>query len=273
MLSLRRISLIGSLLLILSGVVLAQRFGGGGFRRGGYPDRSEFPMWENPKGFEEDVFTFARIKYIPHYRRGWDGDYPEADWNISYRLQELTSLKVNPHPVVLELTDPDLVKYPFIFIIAPRSVVFTDAEAQALRSHLLNGGFLMVDEFWGTEQWDHFYLQMKRVFPELEPRELDLDHPIFHSVYDLRHKPQTVAIHIWQQGLSYHPLAGTERDNAPHYYGFFDKKGRMMAILCHNNDLVDGWEREGEDIEYFRKYSDKNSYPMGINIIFYAMTH
>ena len=108
----RKIALIIGLILFTTGFVLAQRFDGGGFRRG-YPDRSTFPVWENTPGYEDDVFTFARIKYIPHYRRGWDGDYPEADWNISYRLQELTSLKVNPHPVALELTDPDLINYPF----------------------------------------------------------------------------------------------------------------------------------------------------------------
>ena len=47
----------------------------------------------------------------------------------------------------------------------------------------------------------------------------------------------------------------------------------MMAIICHNTDLGDGWEREGEDPEYFRQFSEPKSYPMGINIIFYAMTH
>ncbi|MCB1122195.1 MAG: DUF4159 domain-containing protein [Verrucomicrobiae bacterium] len=251
----------------------AQRYGYGGYQRRLLPDRSEFPMWENHPEYEEDVFTFARIRYIPHYRRGWDGDYPEADWNISYRLQQLTSLKVNPNPAVIELTDPELFDYPFIFIIAPRSVVFSDAEAKALRQYLLNGGFLMVDEFWGPEQWDHFYLQLKRVLPEYEPRELSLDHEIFHNIFDLREKPQVTAIHFWRAGLKVHPVPGIELDPDPHFYGIFDKKGRMMAILCHNNDLVDGWEREGEDIEFFKQYSEKFSFPMGINILFYAMTH
>jgi len=237
------------------------------------PDRSEFPMWENDSGYERDVFTFARIRYTPHYFRGWDGDYPEADWNISYRLQELTSMKVNPYPVTLELTDPKLVEYPFIFLIAPRSVIFTDAEAAALRRHLLNGGFLMVDEFWGREQWDHFYRQIKRVFPRREPRELSLDHEIFHNVFDFKEKPQVVAIHFWRQGYTYHPVPGIENDHEPHFYGIFDDRGRMMALLCHNNDLVDGWEREGEDEGFFRQFSERCSFPMGINIITYAMTH
>jgi hypothetical protein len=258
---------------ITCSLVSAQWYGRGGRGRRRLPDRSEFPMWENEPAFKRDVFTFARIRYVPHYFRGWDGDYPEADWNISYRLQELTSIEVNPNPAVVNLTDPKLFEYPFIFIIAPRSVVFSDQEAAALRRYLSNGGFLMVDEFWGTEQWDHFYLQMKRVFPEREPYELTLDHEIFHNVYDLKEKPQVVAIHFWQQGYTYHPVRGTEHDHEPHFFGINDDRGRMMVLLCHNNDLVDGWEREGDDHEFFRRYSERCSYPMGINIITYAMTH
>lgn len=273
--------LVPSLLLLIStliGVVAAQRFdrrrfGRGSFRQPVVPDRSEFPTWENDPDFESDVFTFARIRYTPHSFRGWDGDYPDADWNISLRLQQLTSLDVNPNPVVLNLTDSNLLDYPFIFLIAPQSVVFTEPEVVALRRYLSNGGFLMVDEFWGTEQWDHFYWQMKRVLPDREPRELSLDHEIFHNVYDFDFKPQATAIHFWRQGYSYHPVPGIENDHEPHYFGIFDQSDRMMVLLCHNNDLVDGWEREGEDEEFFRKFSVRQSYPMGINIITYAMTH
>jgi len=53
----------------------------------------------------------------------------------------------------------------------------------------------------------------------------------------------------------------------------FDDQGRMMAIICHNTDLGDGWEREGENVEYFRQFSEKWSYPLGINIVVYALTH
>ena len=82
-----------------------------------------------------------------------------------------------------------------------------------------------------------------------------------------------VAIHFWRQGYRYHPVPGIEQDPDPHFYGIFDDRGRMMVILCHNNDLVDGWEREGEDEGFFRQFSERSSYPMGINIITYAMTH
>ncbi len=238
-----------------------------------FPSRSEFPTWTNPENFEKDVFTFARIRYTPHYHRGWDADYPDADWNLSWRLQQLTSLRVNPESVVIELTDPKLQDYPFLFLSAPYSVRFTDDEIVALRRHLLNGGFMMVDEFWGTIQWDYFCDQLTRLFPEFKPRPLSIDHEIFHMVYDFKEFPQATAIHFWQQGFSYHPVPGTETDHEPHFFGLFDKSDRMMILLCHNNDLCDGWEREGEDKEFFERFSVRNSFPMGINIITYAMTH
>ena len=58
-----------------------------------------------------------------------------------------------------------------------------------------------------------------------------------------------------------------------HFKALYDDKGRMMAIICHNTDLGDGWEEEGVDPWYFREFSEKKAYPMGINIVFYAMTH
>jgi hypothetical protein len=180
---------------------------------------------------------------------------------------------VNPDPVVIELTDPALPDYPFLFLSAPRSVIFTPAEAGALRRHLLNGGFMMVDEFWGTHQWTHFARELKKVFPEFKPVELSLDHEIFHIVYSFDKLPQATAIHFWRQGYDYHPVAGTESDHSPHFFGIFDRNERMMMLLCYNNDLVDGWEREGEDREFFERFSVRQSYPMGINIITYAMTH
>lgn len=59
----------------------------------------------------------------------------------------------------------------------------------------------------------------------------------------------------------------------PHYFGLEDDEGRLMAIFCHNTDLADGWEREGEDEYYDREFVFKKAYPMGINIVVYALAH
>ena len=121
--------------------------------------------WEINDEFLGDAFTFVRVRYTsmdsPSGRRGrwarWRTDYPDSDLNFSFRLQQLTSLKVNPTPVILDLTDERLFKYPFIYLIEPGALIFSDAEVLALRHYLQNGGFLMVDDFWGEHEWDNFY--------------------------------------------------------------------------------------------------------------------
>jgi hypothetical protein len=254
--------------------------GRGGMRGGGpseLGDRRGVPEWTNEERFKSDLFTFVRIRYSDGYSRGWGGwggrwrtDYPDSDLNFSFRLHELTSLPVDPHGKILELSDDALFDYPFIYLIEPGNMLLSEDEVTALRRYLLNGGFLMVDDFWGEWEWANFYREIKRVFPDREPFELPLEHEIFHCVYDLKMKPQVPSIHWWQRtGLTY------EREDAvePHYRGITDDKGRLMAIICHNTDLGDGWEREGESHEYFKEFSEKWSYPMGINIVTYAMTH
>ena len=76
------------------------------------------------------------------------------------------------------------------------------------------------------------------------------------------------AVRFRDEGITYERWDAQE----PHYRAIFDKKGRMMCIICHNTDLGDGWEREGNEY-YFQEFSLKKAYPMGINIVVYALTH
>ena len=275
------------IVVVTLGVTFAQRFS-----RDMRVDRRGVPDWKPDPAFEHDVFTFVRIEYGSgggyRDRRGGRGgrggwgrgggggyltDWPDSDLNFSYRLHQLTAMEVNPDGLILQLTDPELFHYPFIYIVEPGRLYFEQEEVDALRTYLLNGGFLMVDDFWGEAEWDNFYYQIKRVFPEREPVELSISHPIFHAVFDLKEKPQVPSINVAQQGRS--QGITWERPDAEevHFKGIFDDKGRMMAIICHNTDLGDGWEREGEDEWYFHEFSETKAYPMGINIVFYAMTH
>ena len=131
----------------------------------------------------------------------------------------------------------------------------------------------MVDDFWGEEEWKSLYGQIKRAFPQYDPVELDLDHPIFHYFYDIDEKPQVpmIAIGIKSQstGITW------EREDAKeaHYFGLENSEGRLMAVFCHNTDLGDGWERRGENEYYDREFCIPKAYPMGINIVLYALRH
>ena len=280
----RRIILALLLCAICSMALVAQQWG----RRGGNSDwrsvgRSGVPTWEVDKKFSKDLFTFVRIKYDSGgygYGRGgggWATDFRDSELNFSLRLQQLTSMKVDPEPIVLELTDPKLFDYPFIYIIEPGALTFHPEEVVALRRYLLNGGFLMVDDFWGDDQYYNFYQEIKRVFPDREPAEVPLEHEIFHCVYDLKEKPQLPSIGHAQAGRSTGVTWERSRDGSdtsvPHYRAIRDDANRIMVFICHNTDLGDGWEREGEDPWYFEEFSVKKAYPLGINIVTYAMTH
>jgi hypothetical protein len=238
------------------------------------------PNWTIPEPFKKDVFTFVRIKYrvdgkygLGHTRDRWMIDFPKADLNIAFRLQQLTSLKVNPDGRVLEITDKELFDYPFIYIVEPGRLTFSDEEAQILRRYLLNGGFLMIDDFWGETEWFNFEQELRLVFPDRDWFEIPQDHPVFHSVFDLKERPQIPGAPHFQKFLS--TGATWERPGCEevHYRGINDDKGRLMVIICHNTDLGDGWEREGYNEGYFEHFSEKSAYPLGINIVYYAMTH
>jgi Domain of unknown function (DUF4159) len=240
------------------------------------------PLWKNPEGFERDVFTFVRIRYSSFgggFRGGsrkWATDFPDADLNFSWRLQQMTSLKVNPRPIFLEITDPLLFRYPFIYICEAGQLTFTDEEIPILRRYLLNGGFLMFDDFWGDGEWENVAEQMKRVFPDRTFTDLPRKHPLFSAVFPL---PETLNLqcpNIRLGTASQYDGRTWERDDGDHeahIRGISDDKGRLMVIACHNTDNGDGWEREGENAYYFREFSEKKAYPLGINIIFYMMTH
>lgn len=253
-------------------------------RQAGRGQFLDFPTWPVSKELPNDVFTFARLRYNSGGGGGysrrfryskWLTDYPDADLNFSYRLQQLTSLQVSPKGAVVDIEAEQLRHYPFVYMIEPGDIHLNDEEAQVLREYMMKGGFVMVDDFWGVEEWDTFYIALKQIFPDREPQELPLEHEIFHMVFPLKVKPQIPSVG--------HAMAGRGRgitfewdkpgSETPHYRAIFDDKKRIVMMICHNTDLGDGWEEEGTDPWYFREFSEKYAYPLGINIVFYALTH
>jgi hypothetical protein len=221
--------------------------------------------------FKHDKFTFVRIRYSgirgPE-RDTWAVDFPDADLNLAARFEKVTGLPADPNGRILRLTDKDLHQFPFVYLVEGGNLALEDAEVAALRQYLLGGGLLMIDDFWGEAEWDSLKQQLQRVFPDREAKELDLKHPVFHSFYDITEKPQVPSISWALQGNT------TERPDAPqaHYRGMSDDKGRLMVIICHNTDLGDGWERADEVPEYYQQFSLPKAYPMGVNIVVYALT-
>jgi len=285
---LRRTFLILLATLVISGT-LAQfrRSDGGGSRPSAYHsggiDRGNIPTWTVNPQFPHDVFTFARIKYHSTGRErssyAWWTDFPDADLNLSYRLQELTSWKVDPDPKVVEITDPELFRYPWLFMSGAGNIILTEEEAGILRKYLMNGGFMMIDDFWGQAEWDGVYQALKQIFPEREPVDVPRTHPLFHSVFDIPNdlSLQTsnirAAIANKDSGVTWEENHQGGNTHDIHFRAILDDKSRIMVFICHNTDNGDGWEEETTDPWFFENYSERKNFPLGINIIFYTMTH
>ena len=152
----------------------AQRgYGQRSFREGSFPP--QFP----PEDFADDGFTICKLMYTQVRREpwgiGWLTDYPYAAVNLMIRASELTKIRVswdanrNPHPWVVRLTDPALFQCPMIMASDVGTMGISDVEAARLREYLLKGGFLWVDDFWGTDAWEQWVSQIRKVF---DPAEL-----------------------------------------------------------------------------------------------------
>ena len=242
---------------------------------------------------ESEALTFVRVKYdsIGGYNESWyryegrdwerwETDYPRAEKNLILRLKELTSLRVNPEPIVLRLTDEEILDHPFLFMSDVGWQQLSMPERDGLIRYLDRGGFLWVDDFWGQAEWANFVRNIGSLRSDWKLREIPAGHPIFSIVYPLKECPQIPArVFYAQSGLRWdppfvhrYPSGGVSGVNEVHFVGLFDKQDRLLAVATHNSDIADGWEREGESKDFFEKFSI-DAYAITINILVYAMTH
>ncbi len=242
---------------------------------------------------DADAFTFVRIKYdstggygeswYRHEGRDWDRwetDYPRAEMNLILRLTELTSVRVNPEPIVLRLTDTELFDHPFVFMSDVGWMQLSSVERVMLERYLSAGGFLWIDDFWGEAEWQNMDRNIGGLRNDWKWKAIPNDHAILQTVYRLKECPQVPArIFFVQTGQNWDPpqvhrspTGGVEGVRNVRLMGLFDTRGRLMAVATHNTDIADGWEREGESKEFFDRFS-VHSYAMAINVLFYAMTH
>jgi hypothetical protein len=151
---------------------------------------------------------------------------------------------------------------------------FTHEEAENLHQFFQKGGFLWVDDFWGRAAWDYWVRQLARVLPpgEFPIVDIPVTHPIMHALYDVKEIPQVPSINFWYR-RGRHSTSERGADSAEvHFRGIHDAHGRLMVLMSHNTDIADTWEREGENREYFDRFSPAG-YAIGVNVVLYAMTH
>lgn len=210
---------------------------------------------------------------------GWGVDYPQADTNLSIRLSELTRTPVSfdadrePNHLVVRLTDEGLFQCPFVMMTEVGSAFFMDEEVERLREYLLKGGFLWVDDFWGSYAWANWEREIRKVFPA-GPHpivDLPLDHPLFRTHFVVRKVPQIPSINYWMGSGGDTSERGSDSVPAT-ARAILDAQGRPMVLMTFNTDLGDSWEREGDDPNYFQAFAI-DGYALGINVVLYSMMH
>ncbi|OFV94562.1 MAG: hypothetical protein A3G76_11925 [Acidobacteria bacterium RIFCSPLOWO2_12_FULL_65_11] len=214
------------------------------------------------------------------FNGGWRTDYPGADNNFSIRLAELTRIPVKfdpnrqPHHVVVRLDDPVLFHCPMVFMENVESLRgFSEEEATNLRNYLVKGGFLWVDDFWGSNAWANWEDHISSVLPpsEFPIFDLPISHPIMHTVFDVKEFLQVPNINFWYRSGGSVSERGYDSAEV-HYRGIQNSRGHLMVLTTHNTDVSDTWEREGAAEEYFNRFSPRG-YAIGVNVVVYALTH
>jgi hypothetical protein len=214
-------------------------------------------------------FTFVRMKYGSYGWEGWTTDYPKADYQFIRGLRGWAKsfLAIKSEPNAVGLLDPELHEYPFMYVVEPGHMILSDPEAAALREYLLRGGFIMLDDFWGTYEWENVQQQLKKVFPEYPIKELSLDHPLFHCYFDVEEVVQVPQNDNWIYGGRTHEKDGY----VPHYEAIVDNDGRVLVLIARNTDNGDAWEWI-DDPRYPLRFG-LAAYRLGMNAIMYSMTH
>ena len=219
-----------------------------------------------PKNFR--CPEFGGGNFFPAQGVGWSMDSPGADCKYMGGIQRLTNLKVYPNPNMIRITDPDLFKYPYAYMVEPGGLDMTDDEVKILREYLQRGGFLHADDFWGLREKANFEYEMRRVLPEYRMEVLPLTHEVFHTFYDI---DQIIQIPGERAGCYGGPTFESYDDRDPRIYGISDDTGRLLVVVTYNSDLGDAWEYMDEKC-YPEKYSGQ-AYRLGMNFIVYAMSH
>lgn len=228
--------------------------------------RAEYPAKGHPLSHE---FYFTRAIYAGgegDWGGRWAVDYPKADHQFLVALSRLTGVDAYESDNAIELAKATLRDYPFLYVLEVGSLYLTDEDVKALRDYLQAGGFMVVDDFWGTAAWRNFEGEMARVFPDNPIVDVPMDHPVFHAYYDVGEVIQVPNVYQAGGGPT-HEYDGY----VPRVRGIFDDAGRLMVLVNWNTDLGDAWEW-ADNPDYPLRYSTY-AYELGINFVIYAMSY
>ncbi len=218
-------------------------------------------------------FHFARLRYSDRSRSyslgwssSWEIDRPDAEIHFLQGISRLTRVDTGERGRIVRLTDDAIFDYPWLYAVEVGDWYLNDVETERLREYLLRGGFLMVDDFHGPNQWLGFTETLNHVFPDRPIIDIPENDEVLHALYDLDQRIQIYGYRPLTMGVTYE-YGGKE----PHWRGVYDDKGRLMLAINHNMDLGDAWEHA--DSPEYPEPLTALAYRFAVNYVIYAMTH
>ena len=215
-------------------------------------------------------FYFTRAMYSGYGGRypSWAVDFPKADVQFLIGVRRLTNIDAYELENPIGLDDPDLRQYPFLYALEVGSMALSPAEIQGLRSYLLAGGFLVIDDFWDVNEWQNFEYEISQVLPEYRIVDIPMDHPLLSAFYEIDEILQVPNRNLAASGgRTWECWSPCD----PVLRGIFDEHDHLMVVINWNTDLGDAWEWV-EQPWYPWKYSNF-AYKLGLNLIVYGMSH
>ena len=163
-----------------------------------------------------------------------------------------TNIKTNisKNPQAVYIGSEDLSNYPILFMTGHGNVDFSDNDANNLRNYLISGGFLHISDNYGLDKF--IRKELKKVFPELELKEIPTNHPIYNQTFK------------FPNGI---PKIHEHNKKMAQGFGLFHQ-GRLVVFYDYETDLSDGWE--DEIIHNNSKSVREKALKMGANIIEYT---
>ncbi len=192
---------------------------------------------------------FAVVKY--NGGGDWYANPTSLTNLISYCNSEL-GMRINPKYATVDVGSEDLYKYPYVHLTGHGNVVLSTEEIYNLRTYLMAGGFLHVDDNYGMDKF--IRPQLNQLLPNIELQEIGSDHPIFSAVYPM------------PEGL---PKIHEHDANKPQAFGLF-YQGRLVVLYTFESDLGDGWE--DADVHNDSEEIRTKALQMGANIVSYVLT-
>jgi len=264
-----------ALLAALCGTVCAvgvrawQRVGNFGFGSDDSPSNVKSEFYWSRLSYASSLSSYGGYGGGYFGRSSWARDYPKADRQFLIAMHRLTRIDGRPYEQVVSPDSDEIYNYPFVYAVMVHTWSFNDAEAKRMREYLLKGGFLMVDDFHGTQDWEDFMRGMREIFPDAEKypvEDLQDKDEIFHVLYDMDDRFQVPGEQYIRSGQTY------EKDGyVAKWRGIRDDHGRIMVAICHNMHLGDAWEW-ADDPEYPEQFSSM-AFRVGLNYVMYSMTH